>query len=330
LATNGPVVEQRLAPGFDRVDMRLFAERLGRELPHGGESRVEQLRAAVAAEHGDRFAQIVERFALDADQAVVASRQIEALGDVVEQVGDAAFGIRRGDDAQRAAIGQVPGVLFGLNRTIGFVQLGLPGAEVRLLGQLARGAQPVEHAGIVWIAVEEGAVEVPQPAIAVVVERKPPPAVENRDTRRKLVERAAMGFRHPHQGFAQRVGLRGVDRHADAAAADIERLHVEEPSLAADHDRQPCCKRRGFLQGAAHVGAIAAIEQLHVAGDRVAGVGRFRGLGVGVVDILQAAVGALRPDRPRRRLREAAQHLGFLQQRAVMLLSLGQFPAHAG
>ena len=58
------------------------------------------------------------------------------------------------------------------------MQLDLPGPEIRLLGKLARGAQPVEHARIVGIVVEEGAVEVPQAAVEIVVERQPPLAVE--------------------------------------------------------------------------------------------------------------------------------------------------------
>ena len=41
------------------------------------------------------------------------------------------------------------------------MQLGFPGPEVRLFGQLARGAQLVEHAGIIGMAVEEGRIEVP-------------------------------------------------------------------------------------------------------------------------------------------------------------------------
>ena len=110
-------------------------QRLRRQLPHFGEGRIEQLRAAVAAEHRDRLGEIVERFALDPDQAVEAPRQVEAFGDVVEQIGDAAFRVRRGDDADGAAVGQVPGVLVRLDRAIGLVQLGLPGAEIRLLRQ---------------------------------------------------------------------------------------------------------------------------------------------------------------------------------------------------
>ena len=166
---------------------------------------------------------------------------------------------------------------------------------------------------IVWIAVEKGAVEVPQPAIGVVIERQPPSAVEYRDARRQLIERAAMGFRHPHQRIAQRGGFRDVDGHAHAAAADIERLHVIEAPLATDHDRQPRGERRRFLQCAVHVAAIAAVEQLQVALDGVLTARGFRRFGVGAVRILQAAVGAFGPNWPGGGLREAAQHLGLPQ-----------------
>ena len=56
-----------------------------------GEGRIVQPQPAVAAEHRDRLGEIVERLALHADQRVVAPLQVEPLGDVVEQIGDAAF-----------------------------------------------------------------------------------------------------------------------------------------------------------------------------------------------------------------------------------------------
>ncbi len=128
------IVEQRPAPGLHGIDMRLLPQRLGRQLPHPGECRVEQLRAAIAAEHRNRLGEIIEGFTLDPDQAVIAPRQLQAFGNVVEQIGDAAFRIWRGDDADGAAVGEVPGILFRLDRAIGLVQLCLPGPEIRLLG----------------------------------------------------------------------------------------------------------------------------------------------------------------------------------------------------
>ena len=126
--------------------MRLFLERFRRQLPHFLESGIEQFDAAIAAEHRDCFSQIVERLVLDPRQPVIAACEIEALGDIVEQIGDAAFEVRRGDDADGAAVGQEPGVVLRLDGAIGFVQLGLPDPEVGLLGEFAGRAQPVEHA----------------------------------------------------------------------------------------------------------------------------------------------------------------------------------------
>ncbi len=140
--------------------MRLLAERFRRQLPHLDESRVEQFGPAIAAEYRDALGEAVERLALDTIEAVELPLEVQAFGDVVEQIGDAAFRIGRGDDAERASVRQEPGVLGGFDSAIGLVQLRLPGPEIRLLRQLARGAQPVEHAGIVGVAVEERGFEV--------------------------------------------------------------------------------------------------------------------------------------------------------------------------
>src|SRR5665213_214327 len=85
---------------------------------------------------------MIERLALHLDQRVVAAVHGQALGDVVIEISDAAFRIGRGDDAQRAAVGQVPEVLLRLEQTIGLMQLRLPLTEVLLLRQLAVGAPP--------------------------------------------------------------------------------------------------------------------------------------------------------------------------------------------
>ena len=77
------------------------------------ERGIEQPNPAVAAEHGDRLGEIVERFALHPDQGVIAAVEIEPLGDIVEQIGDAAVRIGRGDDAQRAQVRQVPLIFRG-------------------------------------------------------------------------------------------------------------------------------------------------------------------------------------------------------------------------
>ena len=218
----------------------------------------------------------------------------------------------------------------GFDRAIGLVQLGFPGPEIRLLRQLARGAQAVEHAGIVGVAVEKRAVEVPQPAIGIVVERQPPLAVEHRDAGRQLIERAAMRLRHPHQRRAKRGGFAGVDGDADASAADIERMDIVDAPLAADHDRQPRGEGRRAVQCAVHIAAVAAVEQFEVAIDRIRDAAGFGGARIGGIGVAETAVGALGPDRPGCGGGEAAQHFGFFRQRLVPQIGFRQFPAQPG
>ena len=207
-----------------------------------------QPQAAVAAEHRDRFGQVVERLALHADQRVVAPRQIEPLGDVVEQIGHAALRIGRGDDAQRAAVRQVPEVLLRLGRAIGFVQRGLPGPEVLLLRQLARRAQLVEHGRIGRRLVEEAGVEVPQRAIGGVVEGEPLIGAEDGDAGRQLIERAAMRVDQALELGAHGLDFGRVDADAGAALARRHVEHVEDAAGAGDDRRHAgrvrSCRRR--------------------------------------------------------------------------------------
>ena len=309
--------------------MRLFLQRFRRQLPHLREGGIEQFDAAIAAEHRDRFGEIVERLVLDPGQPVEAAREIEALGDVVEQIGDAAFEVRRGDDADGAAVGQEPGVVLRLDGAIGLVQLGLPGPEVRLFGQFARRAQPVEHAGIVGIGVEEGLIEAPQPPVGFVVEGEPPLAVEHGNPRRQLVEGAAMGFRHPLHRVAQCGRLAGVDGDAGAAAAELERLHVIDAPLAADHDRQPRAEGGIVVQHPAHLGALVVLQQFEVAVDGIGDACALGGPHIGRIGVTQIALDALGPDRPGRGGGEVAQQLGLLAQRPVAEIGFGEFPAQA-
>jgi hypothetical protein len=64
--------------------MRPFGEHFRCEAPHPRESGIVQPEPAVTAEDGDAFGEIVERFALDADQLFKAPLQIEPFGDIVE------------------------------------------------------------------------------------------------------------------------------------------------------------------------------------------------------------------------------------------------------
>ena len=140
---------ERPAEPDDRVDMRAAGEHLRRKPPHVGEGAVGELEPAVGAEHRDALLEGVQGLALHAHQRVVLRFEMDALGHVVEQVGQAALRIGIGDDAQRAAVGQVPPVSLRLDgadspRARRLFQV----AEVRLLGQLARRAQAVEDLAV--------------------------------------------------------------------------------------------------------------------------------------------------------------------------------------
>ena len=74
-----------------------------RQRPQRGEGRVGKADAAIRAEHRDAFGQIVERFALHPDERVVAAFEVHLLGQILEHPGDAAIGLRVGDDAHASA-----------------------------------------------------------------------------------------------------------------------------------------------------------------------------------------------------------------------------------
>ena len=99
----------------------------------------------VAAEHGHRLGEVVQRLALHADQGIVAPLEIEPLGDIVEEVDHPPFRVGRGDDAHGAAVRQMPHVLLGFDRAVGIVKRVLPLPEVLLVWKLARRPQTIEH-----------------------------------------------------------------------------------------------------------------------------------------------------------------------------------------
>ena len=138
-----------------------------------------------------------------------------------------------------------------------------------------------------------------------------------------------MRLRHPRQRGAQRGRLAGVDRDAGAAAAELQRLHVIDAPLAADHDRQPRAEGRIVVQRPAHLGALVALQQFEVAVDGIGDALRLGRPHIGRIGVAQIALGALGPDRPGRGGGEIAQQLGFLLQRLVAQIGFGEFPAQS-
>ncbi len=105
------LVIKRAAGADDGVDMRLAVELPWAQAPNRGEGAVIELQTSVRREHRHAFAQGVERLALHMDEGIVAALQRQPLGDVLVEIGDAAFRRAIGDDMQRTPVGQVPLIL---------------------------------------------------------------------------------------------------------------------------------------------------------------------------------------------------------------------------
>jgi len=86
--------------------MRPVVELAWFKRPHIGKGRVEQFKAAVAAEHGDALLQGIKRFALHADRGIILRNEMVAFSDIVEKVSDAALGIGANDGPQRPPVRQ--------------------------------------------------------------------------------------------------------------------------------------------------------------------------------------------------------------------------------
>src|SRR5665213_533914 len=108
--------------------MRLARQILGHEPPDAGIGRIPQLQAPVAAEDGDAFIEVVQRFALNRYGSVVGAFERQAVGNVLENKGQAAERMRADDEAQRALVGQMQQLFLGLD------QRGEHGALLRLEG----------------------------------------------------------------------------------------------------------------------------------------------------------------------------------------------------
>ena len=261
---------------------------------------------------------MIERLALHLDQRVVAAVQVEALGDVVVEIGDAAFRIGRGDDAQRAAVRQVPHVLLRLDRAIGLVQLLLPLPEVLLLGQLAAGAQGVEHGRIGRRLVEQAGVEFEQRAEGGVVEDQLAVDVEDGDAGGELVEHAAVRLDHAREVGAHGLHFGGVDGHAGGAGAARRVDHVEDAALAGDDGRQAAGMRTRRRRARARSSSRAARSSSSSSrADRVGRILGFDRAGIGRVDEDQPAVRVARPHRGRQRIEQRLHGLDVAGQPVV-------------
>src|SRR5262245_35279019 len=157
----------------------MLLECVVRKLPHALERGIVQPDPTIASKDCYRLRQMIECLALHLDERVVTTMHIKALGHVVVEVGHAAFRIWRSNNAQRAPVGKMPSVFFGLDRPIGFVKLLPPLAEVLLLRQLSLVAQTIEYSGVGRCLIEEACVKLEQCTKGGIVERQLTIDVEN-------------------------------------------------------------------------------------------------------------------------------------------------------
>ncbi|MNI20816.1 hypothetical protein D3C73_743120 [compost metagenome] len=92
---------------------------------------------------------MVDCFALNTHQRIVAGFEIHLLGQVLEHPGRATLRVGGGDNAQRLTVGQMPGIGLGIERLVDGKSRILPVPPVQLFRQLAVGAQLVQQFAIV-------------------------------------------------------------------------------------------------------------------------------------------------------------------------------------
>jgi len=298
---------QGLGPGGDGFDMWVGVERLGRQLPHALERRIVQAHPAVRAEHGDGFGEVIERLALHFDQRFEAPAHVEAFGNVVVEISDAAFRIGCGDDPQGAAVRQMPHMFFRLDRAIGFVKLLLPLLEVLLLGQLARAAQGIEDRGVGRRLLQHPRIEVEQHAEGGVVEGELAIGVEDGDAGGQLVEHAAVRLRHASEFGAHGLGFGAIDGHAGGAGRCRRVDDIEDAPFPGDDCRKTFGDRLSTRAQTRDLGAGGALQQFEFAFDRVDSIVGFDGAGIGAVGENQPARRIARPDRRRQCLKHRFQ-----------------------
>ena len=319
----GGIAAQGAAALRDRVDMRMVAEPRRVDAPHRREHRVEEFHPSVGAEHRHALLQRVERFALDVGERGHLRGERIALRRVVVEIGDAALGVGAGDDAQGAAVRQVPDGLARLDRLIGLHQLGLPGAEIRLLGQLALGPEPVEDLSIGRMAVEEAGIERPHLAIGRIVEGEPLRLVEDRDRGRQAVDHAGIiVFVAVHLRF-QRGRLGDVVGDAGRPIGGSDLGDFEGPPLAADDCAGAALPDAALPHRRRRFAAKARIEQFRGLLDDHALVNRFD----------RPRIGGVAPDHPPLGVASPREDRSLFERQTRGgggRLGLGDLLAHAG
>ena len=253
----GAILGQHLAHRRrDLVDMRILLEEVGGQLPQERQPRIAEREPAVGAEHRHRLVECVESGALHIKERAVLALQGELLGDVLEDVDDAALGAGRSrNDLDGAAIGQVPGLALARPaELVAGEMLGAPGVIVGLGGQLALGPELVEDGALVHARLQPVRIDAPQLQIGAVGLHQLAPGAEDGDG-------GGEGIDDARQMRQARIALGGIDARLQVAggpSGDRE-FHQVEGAGRADAD-QPGARPVGGERGAVAL-LLLGVEQ---------------------------------------------------------------------
>ena len=215
--------------------MRLTAKLAPGQIPDRQIGGIEQLEAAIGAEHGDTFVKMVDGLALYAGERVVRAFEIEPLRDIFIKIDDAAEGVRLGEQLDRAPVRQMPEFLDRFGRGVDFHATLFPGLKVRLFRQAAAGTQLIENFIVGGAAIEPLRIEIPERLVGAVAEGEALVGAANGDGCGDAVEGGGVAFDMAAQFPFRRVEVGHIDGDAGDAIRKALLGNVESPALTG-HD----------------------------------------------------------------------------------------------
>ena len=292
--------------GDDFSDMRQLVELAGGYLPDAAERAVEQLEAAVGAEHRDAFLEAVECFALHVDEGVIAALERDTVGLVGEEIRHAAVGTLLGNDVDDAPVGQVPGVFERRAGAVAGEHLRFPIAMAYDRRQNADFAQAVEDDAVARAGRQPLGIERPKLRECGVVENKFLIAIEQRDGRLDAIERTIVRRDLAIELALRRFDVGDVDRSAGRHAVDRYDDDVVRLALAAGDEVHAGLIALAGGDGFRDMLALARLEQFDLALEDLEfalGLDRFD---VGRIDPDEASAWIAQPDGHRQGVKKSA------------------------
>ncbi len=176
--------------------MRLFAERLGLDVPHAFESFVIKAQTSVFAINGDALDKVIQRFALHGHKGVIGRFQLQTAGYILHRQQKPAHGARHANQAHHRTVGQVLHFLVRLQkRGEAADPLLLELFVVGLLRQFPELAQLVDDLEDFRFGIHPVPGHAGQLLVVGVIKFKPHIGVEHGNARAQLFQRFALGCR---------------------------------------------------------------------------------------------------------------------------------------